>query len=306
MIRQSELPGSRHASIFATPTTERPVAFQRRPTHGGGSVHTDGAFVGPPVWLSLTRMGDRITAHYRLDGSAEWVLAGAQTLPGLPYNVLVGLAVTSHRDGVLATAAFEQYRVTPFIAGPGTPAFTGQDIGAVSAGGSSTIADGLITVRGSGADIWGTADAFHYVHRPITGDFQIRVRAATVQHVERWTKAGLMIRETLSPGSRHASIFATPTTERPVAFQRRPTTGGQSVHSEGAFIGPPVWLALSRTGDTITAHYRVADAGDWILIGSQTLPGLPAQVHVGLAVTSHRDGTIATATFDGLLIGAGG
>jgi hypothetical protein len=77
-----------------------------------------------------------------------------------------------------------------------------------------------------------TADAFHYLHQPIRGDFQVVVRAATVEHVDRWTKAGLMIRETLAPGARHASLFATPTTERPVADS--PAFSGQDIGAVSA------------------------------------------------------------------------
>ena len=46
------------------------------------------------------------------------------------------------------------------------------DIGNVAAAGSSMGDDSLITVSGSGADIWGTADEFHYLFREITGSFK--------------------------------------------------------------------------------------------------------------------------------------
>ena len=38
-----------------------------------------------------------------------------------------------------------------------------QDIGSVGVAGSATYTNGTFTVKGSGADIWGTADTFQYV-----------------------------------------------------------------------------------------------------------------------------------------------
>jgi hypothetical protein len=46
-----------------------------------------------------------------------------------------------------------------------------QDIGLPSAAGSASIADnGVITVTGNGADIWGPADQFHFAYREFYGD----------------------------------------------------------------------------------------------------------------------------------------
>ena len=102
-----------------------------------------------------------------------------------------------------------------------------QDVGAAGAAGSATHANGVFSVAGSGADIWATADEFHYVYRVLdgaaSGPFDMTTRVDSVQHVNPWTKAGLMFRSTLEPNSPHASIFVTP--GKGVAFQRRTSTG---------------------------------------------------------------------------------
>jgi len=102
------------------------------------------------------------------------------------------------------------------------------------------------TVQGSGADIWGTADEFCYVLTPLTGDFTIAARIERLQNVHTWTKAGLMIRENLTPGSRRASIFATP--GKRIAFQRRTGANGTSLTTTASLDSAPVWLQLSRRG----------------------------------------------------------
>jgi hypothetical protein len=294
MIRDGAAPSARHASIFATPTTERGVAFQRRPTAGGTSVHTAGPAAAPPVWLRLRREGNVIRAFSRISETAPWTLIGSQTFSALPDSLSVGLAVTSHVDGTLAEARFENVSLNPIAA----PAFQSNDIGATAAAGSSSTDGTTYTVTGSGADVWGTADEFHFFSREVTGDFDFAARAASVQHVHAWTKAGLMLREGLAANARHAFILATPTTTKGVAFQRRPTTGGISVHTGGPAVAPPQWLRLVRTGNVVTAYHRSSSSAPWTAIGSQTFTSLPATVRVGFATGSHVDGTRATARFD--------
>src|SRR5712671_5536295 len=52
-----------------------------------------------------------------------------------------------------------------------------RDIGAVAvAGSASNNGNGAFTVSGSGADIWGTADEFHYVYFQVTNDVAIVAR----------------------------------------------------------------------------------------------------------------------------------
>ena len=50
------------------------------------------------------------------------------------------------------------------------------DIGAVGLAGDASLSSGTFTITGSGADIWGNADAFHYLYRPFTGDGTITAR----------------------------------------------------------------------------------------------------------------------------------
>src|SRR5437764_110155 len=97
------------------------------------------------------------------------------------------------------------------------PGWADGDIGAVGAVGSSSGSGGSFTVTGAGADIWGTADAFHYVYTTLTGDGSIVAQVTSEQYVANWTKAGVMMRETLDPGSRHALMLVSP--GKGLAFQ---------------------------------------------------------------------------------------
>jgi hypothetical protein len=60
-----------------------------------------------------------------------------------------------------------------------------------------------------------------------------------------------------------------------------------------------------RQGNTISAEYRKSSSDPWVTLGWETFTSLPASVLVGLAVTSHSDGTLATAAFDNVTVSAG-
>jgi hypothetical protein len=115
MIREGTAGGARHAMLAVTPGNG--VAFQRRTTTGGGSAHTAGSRAIAPVWLRLTRVGGQISGYESGDGSS-WRLVGSVSLT-LGADVRIGMCVTSHDNGVLGTAVFEQVVVTTAPAGSG-------------------------------------------------------------------------------------------------------------------------------------------------------------------------------------------
>jgi endonuclease/exonuclease/phosphatase family metal-dependent hydrolase len=172
------------------------------------------------------------------------------------------------------------------------------DIGNVGAAGSATGGGGSFTLTGAGADIWGSADAFRYAYTTLTGDGSVVARVSSVQNVDAWTKAGVMMRETLGAGSRHAAMFVSP--GKGLAFQRRTATGGTSTHTSGGTGTAPAFVRLTRTGNSFTAH-RSADGVTWTLVGSETIP-MGSTIQVGVAVTSHAAGVLATAGFESVVV----
>jgi VCBS repeat-containing protein len=169
-----------------------------------------------------------------------------------------------------------------------------QDIGNVGVAGSASYSNNTFIVKGSGADIWGTADSFRYVYRPLSGNNEIIARVVDVQNTDPWAKAGLMIRETLAPDSRHASIYVTP--GNGVAFQRRTNTGGISTHTPGSSATAPRWVRLSRNENTFKA-YESADGLSWTLVGTDVI-NMASSVYVGLAVVSINNSALCTATLE--------
>jgi hypothetical protein len=69
---------------------------------------------------------------------------------------------------------------------------------------------GTYSMTGSGADVWNTADEFHYAFKMLTGPGSIVAKVLSVDNTDPWAKAGVMIRETLEPGSKFAAVLITP------------------------------------------------------------------------------------------------
>jgi ABC-type transport system involved in multi-copper enzyme maturation permease subunit len=150
-------------------------------------------------------------------------------------------------------------------------------------------------------------DSFYFVHQPLAGDGSITARvssltgsehgaqagtanqtpALTAGGVQPWTKAGLIIKASMSQGSAYAAIMV---------------TGGHGVRMQynytGDIAGPaatvsttsPQWLRLTRTGSTITG-YASTDGNTWTTVGTVHLAGLPTTVPAGMFVTSPPQNT---------------
>jgi regulation of enolase protein 1 (concanavalin A-like superfamily) len=289
MIRETTDPGS--AQAFMLLSYSKGTAYQRRQTTGGTSVSTTGSTtLVAPYWVRLDRAGNTFTAYQSPDG-VMWSYVGTDTIP-MAASVLIGLGVSSHTTTATATATFDNVSIVT-----GTRvAWMHQDVGTVGTAGNATYDSTAQTfsVKGAGADIWGTADAFHFAWRPMAGDGVIVARVANVPNVNAWTKAGVMIRETLDPGSANALMLVS--YSKGLSFQRRVAAGGVSSSTAGALVGAPYWVKLERIGNTFNA-YSSADGTTWTLVGSDTI-AMAANVYVGLAVSSHTTATAATATFD--------
>jgi hypothetical protein len=189
------------------------------------------------------------------------------------------------------------WRFTTTGSGPGgalPSPWVDLDIGSVGVAGSTQHANGTFTVNASGADIWGTADAFHYVYQPWNGDGSLVARVGSVSNTHNWAKAGVMFRATLDASSAHAFMLVS--AANGVAFQRRASAGATSVTTTVTGVTPPRWVRLDRNGSTFTAYYS-NDGTSWTTVGSDSI-ALPSSLFVGLAVTSHNNAALTTATFD--------
>jgi chitodextrinase/regulation of enolase protein 1 (concanavalin A-like superfamily) len=177
--------------------------------------------------------------------------------------------------------------------------WTAQDVGS-TAPGATRIANGIFVTTASGADIWGSTDSFHFVHRPLIGDGQVTARVTALDPTDAWAKAGVMMRASLAGNSQHALMAVT--AGNGAAFQRRTAAAGASSHTAGPSVRTPHWVRLVRTGNLFTG-YVSGDGTSWVAVGSQTI-AMPGTVYAGLAHTSHREGVLGQASFASVSVSA--
>jgi regulation of enolase protein 1 (concanavalin A-like superfamily) len=173
-----------------------------------------------------------------------------------------------------------------------------QDIGSPRLGGAASYNAGTYTIKGSGADIGGTADQFQFVFQPIAGDFDVSVRVGSVSAKNTWAKVGVMARESLTADSTNA--FALISAKRGYAFERRGLTGSTTDMTSGGNGAAPGWLRLVRSGSQFDA-YRSTDGKTWTLMGTDVIQ-MADSVFVGMAVTSHSTQSMATAVLDTFVV----
>jgi hypothetical protein len=95
--------------------------------------------------VKLTRAGDLITVYESSDGTT-WTAVGSDSFTTMPANVLVGLAVSSHVYGALATATFDNVTTTAMPNQPPAVSLTSP------ANGASFTAPASITITASASD----------------------------------------------------------------------------------------------------------------------------------------------------------
>gem|GEM_PF-4133662 len=181
------------------------------------------------------------------------------------------------------------------------PLVNGVKIGGDGEPGSLTVnGGGSYTIVGGGGDIWGNSDAFFYAYKQAGNYFDVQMRLDSFSGPDWWSKAGIMVRETTAADSRYVMWnIANPTGDNRFHVQWRDWTGGgTSAWDYGAPVYPN-WMRLSRRGN-VFYMYRSADGVIWSLWSRYDVGGwgsgpLPANVLVGVAVTSHQWGNSATA-----------
>ena len=192
-----------------------------------------------------------------------------------------------------------------------TSSFDNRDIGAPKISGSARSVDSGWDIVAGGIDIWESDDQFHFVFKPMTGDFDIAVRVASFTPAHLYSKAGLMIRETLTAASAHLMlvVFADNQPRNnnlgvyEMQFRRSDSDNCQAVYPAILPPAPPefpasypnTWLRVARRDNLFTA-YGSSDGQSWRLYAQCELP-LCKTVSVGAALTSHNAEHQAMAAF---------
>jgi hypothetical protein len=172
------------------------------------------------------------------------------------------------------------------------------DIGNVGLTGSALVSGGNYAVTGAGA-LSGTADSFRFLYQPLSADGEIRGQISAVQNTGANGCVGMLMRETLTSGSRYAFMGLSPSGT--FRWQRRASTSGSTSSSNSGTGTPPkTWARLVRTGNTLYG-YKSTDGATWTLVNSNSIT-MATNIYVGLAVASGSTNTLNCSTFTNLTV----
>jgi TolB protein len=176
-------------------------------------------------------------------------------------------------------------------------AFThSDDVGAPPLKGSAEFdaSAGQYKITGSGTDIWGKADQFHYLWREMSGNFSVSATAKFLTDGIAHRKAVIMLRKSLDTDSPFVQLAIHGDGTPSVQFRNTKADNTNTV--DFPIEGPGTWqLKLVREGATIRVWIAKDDAPLREL--GHTLNQLGSPVMVGLGVASHTQEAVNTVLF---------
>jgi hypothetical protein len=290
MVRASLSAGAAQVFLYQQPNGF--MGYTRRAGTGTGSFLIPSA--RPAVrfnWMKIVRRGSTFTTYLSEDGLA-WTAVQQSMHSGFATTAYYGMAVVSQDANATASAFFDALRLAKLPSD-----YSSQDVGSTGKTGSTAFDydAGAFTVRGGGAQIGGTSDAFQFAYRKLAGDGELTARIASVGGPGNSPKGGIMLRQDLGKGSPHIFVYGKPTGS--IAATWRTTGGGSSSSASSSISGPSRWVKLVRIGTSVTA-YASGDGQGWTRLRAIALPSLSETVYVGLADSSGTSGTLATTTID--------
>jgi len=124
-----------------------------------------------------------------------------------------------------------------------------------SAGTVRAIGD-TIYMTGGGGDIWNHNHVFNFYQEPLSGALTIKVNFTQFDYRRDWSKAGLMIRESLDPSAKYVALLLTGLNGISVHWRSEPDTSNNHHHTL-YYHGPTdnAVLKLERSGNKFTSYY---------------------------------------------------
>jgi hypothetical protein len=159
---------------------------------------------------------------------------------------------------------------------------------------------GTYTMTARSDNIADPADSFHYVYKQLSGTGSITVKVESVSPTSTSAKAGVMIRETLTPDSKYAMVFSRP--DGAARFRRRDETTGESLNSVDNTLAVPHWVKLERDASGLLTASHSTDGINFVplddaALGSSAPVQMGTIVYIGLALSSNNPDETCTAVF---------
>ena len=183
---------------------------------------------------------------------------------------------------------------------------TAVDIGYPGVPGFVMQSEDGIHIGGSGDNIGGSYDMFHFMNEPMSGDVDVKVRVTDIANPggTRDAKVGVMIRSDLTPRSAYAYSLLTANDGIKSQFRRSEGKGAENAvdvcchcsTKRNCVMKDAAWLRIVKKMEKFEFYYG-DDGIDWTPFGTVTLFLPEDEFYVGLAVTSKNNGHLTEATF---------
>ena len=159
----------------------------------------------------------------------------------------------------------------------------------------------VYSIAGSGQNMWGDHDDFHFVWKRMTGNFILSTRARFIgPGVEAHRKIGWAIRPSLASTSPHVTAALHGDGLMSLQFRRAIAGMTEEVKSSDSLPSADAVIQLERRDGVYVMS--VARFGDTLVTQRLSDVSLPDTVYVGLFVCAHNDTVTERAAFSNVRI----
>lgn len=166
--------------------------------------------------------------------------------------------------------------------------------------GSLAVSGTEVQVTGGGAGILGTSDQFFYAYTGIgilgDGMAMAKVTGGLSPQTNASAEVGLMFRSSTSANAANIALGIAPGSTTGAILTARLTNGGPTVTYTVPGKSLPIWLRMTRAGNTFTG-YVSSDLLTWTQVGPPiSFASFGVTPYFGVAITSHNTSATTTAT----------
>ncbi|MEM7230726.1 MAG: GDSL-type esterase/lipase family protein [Planctomycetota bacterium] len=313
-LKRPESSSRDHVGLGTLTHWRRPASRDRALGVPGAPAGLEATFSGQGNLLTWVRSVDPVSCTVATSYSIE-----RSSQPGGPYRMIAdGLRSERFHDTDSTVGTIYYYRLhASNEIGTSSPSaelaactslptpWASADIGTDNPKNESKYDGKTFTLEGEGKDIGGREDSFHFAYVKMVGQGTVTARIVRPMS-SQWTKPGVMMRESLEPDSRHASVLLLPTSWSGALVSRTEKGGDTSTSKPRALgekhvikknrLSTPYWVRLIRFRNTFTG-YMSADGFHWRQLGSIEIP-MSHKYYIGLPACSQLNGVTTTVTYD--------
>ena len=228
---------------------------------------------------------------------------------GGPYAVIAsGVTSTSYSDATVTSGPTYYYVVAAVSSTNGSansneaavtiglPApWVAQDIGTITTPGYASYSSGTFSITGAVGGI-------QFVNQGLVGDCTIIAKLESLSTTSG--SGGIMIRNSMASNSRYVNLYASNDSKDHIFFYYQTSDGG-STRYRYDYCATPVWLKLTRVGNTFTGYWGT-DGSTWNLLSyggtSQVTISMNTLTYGGMAVNSYSSSSLDSAVFSNVSV----